>query len=95
MADDRPPPLHKLSDYAWLAFEADCRVNVVQGDTDNPAYSACLQGLEWLIHCDVGVDQSTMMVGETATGSDHGWLPWPGQEFETTTDAGKALVGCE
>ena len=89
---DDSPPIHKLSDFTYLALEWHCRE--LYG-TNNPNYAPCIWAVEWIVHLDVAVDQDTAMVGKRVTGSDWGWRTWPGQEFNTKTDAGKALVGCE
>ncbi|KAI4149330.1 MAG: hypothetical protein LQ340_004696, partial [Diploschistes diacapsis] len=84
-----PPPLTRLSDYAFLVYQYACQHSA-------NAKANCLQGLQWVIHNHVENPVSSAVAlqalhnrGLTAP---HGW---PGTKFDTSTsDDAKALVGC-
>lgn len=48
--------------------------------------------LQWIIHQDVDNPVSQLVVSEVLNDEDP--EPWPGITVQTSTDPGKALVGC-
>ncbi|MCJ1331848.1 hypothetical protein MMC10_008540 [Thelotrema lepadinum] len=81
------PPVRRLSDFMFLAYQKAC-----ESDADS---AASLARLEWVIHHSTTNSVSMEVVKQITNNKTYRPFPvWPGTEYTTTTDEGKALVGC-
>lgn len=84
---NKPQPLCRLSDYAFLAYQQACR-NAGQNE------GQCLRRLEWIIRHSVA-NQLSIDVAKLATSRAQGYRLWPGETFGTDRIWGKMLLGCK